>query len=68
MYPVDEGSLSGQVVLTVDVIQGTIDQGETILVNFTTEDGTAEGMDLSPDSPLFPRRVATLCCPYRWRC
>ncbi len=42
-YQVSENSTSGFIVLSIDVLQGSIDQGETVLVDFTTEDGTASG-------------------------
>ncbi len=43
-YQVTEGANpGGDVVLNIGVLQGTIDQGETVLVNVTTEDGTARG-------------------------
>ncbi len=38
--------VAGDVLLSVEVLQGRIDQGEAIWVNFTTEDGTALGKQL----------------------
>ncbi len=43
-YEVSE--VTGYIVLSVEVLQGNIDQGEAVWVIFYTEDGTALGKQL----------------------